>query len=112
MKVHPLPSSPLVAPRTRLLLTVAAAACVHAGGVSAQSVTLVMEEARVQRECAAIKNAGAVPIHQPPEAVSPRCCRAALLTSQEEGGRAIAAAFALVAIAGCIYFCMKAPRRR
>lgn len=112
MRVLLPPSSPSVARKTLVVLVVAAAACVHTGRSGAQSVSLVMEEARVQRECAAITHAGAAPTRQLPGAVNPRRCSVAVLTPQQEFGRAIAAAFALTVLAGCIYLCTKAPRRR
>lgn len=112
MKAHGLPPSASVARKTLIVLAVAVAACVHMGGAKAQSVTLVMEAARVQRECATINNTGAAPARQPTGVVNPRCCSVTVLTPEDEIGRAIAAAFALAMLAGCIYLCIKAPKRR
>jgi hypothetical protein len=65
MKVHRSPSSPAVARKTHVVLVAAAAACAHTDRAGAQSVSLVMEEARVQRECADATNTDASPVRQP-----------------------------------------------
>lgn len=106
MMAHRLQSFASIARKTVLMFAVAAA-CAHTGRASAQSVSLVMEDARVQRECANIANSRSVPTRQPPVAVNLKRCREAVLAPQEEVEQAIAAAFALVVLAGCIYFCMK-----
>lgn len=114
MNVKQLLSAIGPARKALLVFAVTVAVSLHTGHAAGQSVSLVMEEAALQRACAAIAiaNASAEAKRQSEGTTTPRRCRVAVVTPRDEVWRTIALVFALAVLAGSLWMCAKGPRRQ